>query len=454
MFMVLSLVLFVASLIYLRRVTGLYALFAISFLLFGFILRMASATYIEFFGPVYALHFGRYIQSYGIAGLVFTLSLIVVLAATALFLQPKAIFPKNYPVIRYRIDQIANAAIVSFSLYVFAMYGDMLIRGVIPLFTFMERDTYTNNYAGIFHKVFFQFNFLFAFLLGFFFVRPRLQGGAFDLRYLAILMALYFYFVLTGHRFSIFFAVTAFFLIPVSAVWLQARAGRLPRSRDPEQVRRILAVARMAAPFIVLLLLALTSYALYNSLFNVRSYSDPVQAFVQRSLVQPTELWWVTWESSIRNGELNQARAFHQMFVDPIDGTRNTGIQFLMAKELGHARAASLLFYGEQYAGGYPEVLFELLGPYWAWPAMFVFAGVTLNFLRIAFIAVLNQRLGTAIFSIFLFYGFSVLYIGGMLNFLQAPTLYVKIALLIGFMLYERPPTRRPAVTMTRAPTI
>ena len=61
--------------------------------------------------------------------------------------------------------------------------------------------------------------------------------------------------------------------------------------------------------------------------------------------------------------------------------------------------------------------------------------------LRIAMTAVINQRLGTAIFSIFLFFGCSVLYIGGMLNFLLALTLYAKVVLLIGFMLYERPPT-------------
>jgi hypothetical protein len=253
------------------------------------------------------------------------------------------------------------------------------------------------------------------------------------------------YFVLTGHRFSIFFAMSSFFVIPISAIWMQAQAGRLPPSSDPTQVRRVMAAAKAAAPFIVLLLAVISSWALYNSIYNVRGYEDPVQALIQRSLVQPTEFWWATWSSSILDGGLDPAGAFTFMFIDPLDAARNTGIQFLMARELGYERAAFLLGAGEQFAGGYPEVLFELMGPIWVWPALFVFAAVTLWFLSTAMSAVCNQRLGTAFFAIFLFYGFSILYIGGMLNFLLAPTLYIKIAGLAVFYFYER--RHGPAMT-------
>jgi hypothetical protein len=445
MIAVISIAIYIAALIMLKRTTGTYIFAALFFLLFGFTLRMASALYVGMFGPVFATNLSRYIGDVGGASLVFSASIVVFLVAASLTLRPRSILARAYPAARFQADRIAGLAFMGMATFVAVMYGDMLLRGTIPLFSFMERNVYTNEYAGIFHKAFFEFSFLFAFIMGFFLVRPRLQGKSYELRYLFILLALFAYFILTGHRFSIFFSFTAFFIIPLSALQVLSQTGRLRPSDDPEQLKKVVGFAKAFAPLIIIVLIGAIAFALYNSIYNVRGYADPVQAFIQRSLVQPTELWWATWDHSILRGGRDGAQAFDLMFVNPVDGQRNTGIQFLMVKELGYERAAELLAYGEQFAGGYPEVFFELLGPFWAWPALIGFAFLTLNFLRIAMTAVINQRLGTAIFAIYLFYGFSILYIGGMLNFLLAFTLYVKIILLIAFMNYERPPTRLQA---------
>lgn len=436
---ILAAAIFILSLVYLNRKTGPYVFFALIFILFGFVLRMCSVLYVGLFGPIFSVNFGRYLQDEGLSSLVFSLSFVVVMITAAWILKPARLLKDVRPVRRPEGgDKLGELALAGFIVLTVLLYGDMLIRGVIPLFSLMERNVYTDQYAGIFHKGFLDFFFALSFLMGYFAVRPRLLGGGFELRYLAIFVALIFYFFLTGHRFSIFFAMTSFFVIPVAAIWMQARAGRLPPSSDPEQVRRIMTAAKAAAPLIVLLLAVISSWALYNSIYNVRGYGDPVQAFMQRSLVQPTEFWWATWSSSVLDGGLDPAGAFNFMFVQPLDAARNTGIQYLMARELGFARAAELLSAGEQFAGGYPEVPIELLGPFWVWPALFAFAAVNLWFLATAMSAVCNQRLGTAFFAIFLFYGFSILYIGGMLNFLLAPTLYIKFAGFAFFYFYER----------------
>lgn len=432
---------FILSLVYLNRQTGPYVFFAIIFILFGFILRMCSALYVGLFGPIFSVNFGRYLQDETLSSLVFSLSFVVVIVTAAWILKPSRVlrsvgFMRPIP----GHDKLGQLALGGFILLTVILYGDMLLRGVIPLFSLMERNVYTEQYAGIFHKGFLQFFFVLSFFMGYFAVRPRLMGGGFELRYLTIFVALIFYFLLTGHRFSIFFAMTSFFVIPIAAIWMQARAGRLPPSSDPLQVRRVLMAAKAAAPLIFLLLAVISSWALYNSIYNVRGYGDPVQAFIQRSLVQPTEFWWATWSLSVLDGGLDRATAFDFMFVNPLDASRNTGIQYLMSRELGSSRAAELLVAGEQFAGGYPEVLFELLGPVWVWPVLFLFAAVTLWFLSTAMTAVCSQRIGTAFFAIFLFYGFSILYIGGMLNFLLAPTLYAKLAGLAFFYFYERRP--------------
>lgn len=445
MIAVISFAIYIAALFMLKRTTGTYIFAALFFLLFGFTLRMASVIYVGVFGPVFATNLSRYIGDVGGASLAFSASIVIFLLVASLTLRPRSILARAYPAARLQADRLAGLAFIGMALFVAAMYGDMLLRGTIPLFSYMERNVYSNEYAGIFHKAFFKFSFLFAFTMGFFLVRPRLQGKSYELRYLLILLALYFYFILTGHRFSIFFAFTAFFIIPISALQVLAQTGRLPPSDDPEQLKKVVRIAKFLAPLIIIGLVGAIAFALYNSIYNVRGYADPVQAFIQRSLVQPTELWWATWDHSILRGGRDGSQAFDLLFLNPVDGQRNTSIQFLMVKELGYERAAELLAYGEQFAGGYPEVLFELLGPVWAWPALAGFAWLTLNFLRIAMTAVINQRLGTAILAILLFYGFSILFIGGMLNFLLAFTLYVKIVLLIVFMNYERPPPRLQA---------
>jgi hypothetical protein len=199
----------------------------------------------------------------------------------------------------------------------------------------------------------------------------------------------------------------------------------------------------MVAPVLVAAGILMITFSLYNSIVNVRGYDDPVEAFVQRSLVQPAELWWLTWDSTVRSGSIEGSLAWSLMFDEPIDATRNTGIQFLMVKALGVERTSDLLFIGEQFAGGYPEVIFELFGPLLSWPILVLYGCVTAMLLRINVWAVATQRLLTAIFSLWVFFGFSLLYIGGMLNFIIAWTFWVKIAGLCAALILESTPVRR-----------
>lgn len=55
-------------------------------------------------------------------------------------------------------------------------------------------------------------------------------------------------------------------------------------------------------------------------------------------------------------------------------------MQLLMMKNLALDRAAELLDMGQQYTGGFPEVLFELLGPWFARFSLLLVSGI-LNFL-------------------------------------------------------------------------
>jgi hypothetical protein len=116
--------------------------------------------------------------------------------------------------------------------------------------------------------------------------------------------------------------------------------------------------------------------------------------------------------------------------INPARPEGNTTIYYLMERELGFFRAEELIDAGQQYAGGYPEIFFLLLGSWFAIPAMIFFGLLTVLTLYFAVRSFAQGRPLTCVMALYVFYGFSLCYIGGMLNFIIAPTFPIKIMLM------------------------
>jgi hypothetical protein len=93
---------------------------------------------------------------------------------------------------------------------------------------------------------------------------------------------------------------------------------------------------------------------------------------------------------------------------------------------------------GTQFAGGYPEIFFELLGTWFALPVALLFGIATTWLLRVVVRAICLGRVATALCGVYVFYGFTLLYVGGMLNFLIVWTFWVKCGALLVVSLIER----------------
>ena len=108
-----------------------------------------------------------------------------------------------------------------------------------------------------------------------------------------------------------------------------------------------------------------------------------------------------------------------------------------MIQDLGYSRASELLDAGQQYAGGYPEILLELVGfaPGLAFALMF--ALISAWILRFTIFSLAAGRLLTAIMAVYIYFGTSLLYIGGMLNFVLAASYWIKILVLLGCHYFE-----------------
>lgn len=464
-----------------RRPLGAFALI---FLLVTFIWRLSAAGYLDVMGPLYSYEAERMVGG-GVAAEFFGMSIILTIAVMAYIFRPAYFAGKVSSALRS-----STAARTGFSLgdgvfwlsalYVIGLFADMLLRGVIPLFDCMERYEYLSDYAGPLHLALFKYGPLIALQLGTFCVYPRLRGGSYDYRFLLQLVVLLFYSALTGSRFSAFYSLSLFFITPFSLVLAAKLYGGLP----PRDRRTTLVGGLLDHPLFLALLglvvVVIVSFTMIHSYANVRAeggckdtirsmpmnsplatamaqkrietlkhiqdtqgtlarFLDPKTLFriEQRILVQPIHMWFMTWDRVVESHDRDPAGALNFVFDRDHAREGNRSIQYLMSRTLPAERAAYLKSVGNQFAGGYPEIFYELLGPWFAWLAIALFAGVTALLLRHWLLSVLRGHFLTAFFAAYVYYAFLVMYIGGMLNFLIVSTFWTKVALLAFFSWYE-----------------
>lgn len=416
---------------------------AFGFLLFSFAWRLLAMLYLGASGPVWAEELGRSVGG-DEAGMLFGLAMALTVVVFAMVLRPAALarrLPQRLPAATMiRNLTLGDLVFVALLAFVGLLYADLLRRGVIPLLARMERYDYATRYAGPLHQWLFEYGSLLSAQIGSFFLYPRLRGRSPDWRFLGLFAAILVYCVLTGHRFSAFYAFGSFFVMPLAAVPALRACGRLPVRTDSTHSRLACVLERRSVWLATLLLVVgMVVAALFHSFTTVRAYGEDTGfKLQQRVLVQPVELWWPSWERVFGRGIWQPEAAERWMFEDPIEPGRNTGIQLLMVHALGEARARQLLGYGQQYAGGFPEVLVEWLGPGWWLIAVAVAAWMTALVLRCWLVAFAHGRLLTAFLALYVYYAATLLYIGGMLNFLIAWTFWIKLATFCTVLWLER----------------
>lgn len=417
---------------------------AYSFLLVTFASKTISVVFLDIEGPVFAEQLGRAIGG-GSAAIPFSIMIMLSLVPTWFVLNSKRLQPKSdklSPLTGMNISTsgltIGDASFIVALCFVALLYVDMFRIGVIPILEGMERFDYATQYAGRWHHFLFKYGPLIAMWCGVFFVFPALHGRDFDWRFLGILILFLAYAFITGHRFSAFYSFSTFFLLPLAAIFIgrQKTEGRLDKRREGDPIRRALIVLTIIG---ILIIVAIT-IALTNSYLNVRDFSaeESLWKLQQRILIQPSELWYATWERVMLRNDWNGSEAYQFMFNDAIEPTRNTGIQYLMLLELGYGRATELIVgMGSQYAGGYPEILFELLGPYMPFLVTLLLGIVTAFFVRMLLLAIMRGYFISVFWISYVYFAICLIYIGGMLNSLIATTFLIKVFGMVFAMLAE-----------------
>ncbi|WP_299195683.1 DUF6418 domain-containing protein [uncultured Erythrobacter sp.] len=411
-----------------------FALFVAGFFtIFPLIYRAIDVTALDVFGPFYTRELNQFIGGNGAAP-------VFIYAALAFIVPLMLVFPdrgKGFarlaalrPAYSNYHELAGHGAFVLGTGVLGLLAVNFILTGTVPILQGIDRIAYSQS-AGAIHITAYELNFLLNFLFGAFTILPRINGRGFDMRFAFLAAALAAYWVITGNRFSVFFVLVSFYLMPVALVYLARKAGRIGEL-EPGMLGQRIITSRPVRIMAVFASVFMVAGLLYNSYYNVRDYRDPVYEISERVLVQPVQLWVNSWDR-VDFGNTSDPINDHAIgeVLDPIDFERNSTIQYLMTKELGYFRAAELTELGQAYNGGYPEVHFELLGAYLPFLTL-PLAGLIASLFLSLFLRLLYRNLVmTSVLGLYVYFGITLHFTGGMLTFVLTETYWIKIALFL-----------------------
>ena len=441
--------------------------------LIGSVWRTVSIAYMDIAGPVPSLELFREIGG-GQAAVPLVASYILFLFAffwvfRTSRIRELAAIPAggemdldDSRVIHARVSRLIFAGYATFLVF---LVLELLRGGVIPLFAGIERYIFTNELAGPMHRMLVKYGMHISFVLGAFYAYGELLNGRPDRRFLALMVATFGYLLLVGNRFSAFYSHSTFFLMPWTAVVIRRRfsppvippagavreSALLTRFRRMSRGRRILLQVTAGA-----MLLTMMGYGFYRSLVFTRNLAGEaaLQNLAHRVLVLQGELWTATYERVFVEKKGDPKDAFDRVFVHPVwDPGRNTTLPYLMVLEIGD-RAFPILDIGSTYSGGYPEILFELLGPGFGFVGVFIAAIILALMYRAILRAMIEQRYVRVLLLFWLAYLVLMFHFGGMLNTFANWKFAAKLAFAAFWLLFEagRHRGRVPAIRTEALP--
>jgi hypothetical protein len=400
------------------------------FIFFAFAWRLVSVLYIDVFGPLFSEQLERDIGP-GISAVPLAISQGLVIAALLFSFRAErlqGLFSEGGSKLGSRLPagglDLAGIAFWIASLFIAALWVELLLSGPIPLFASLERFDYSRLYGGPLHHLLMQWGPMLAFQLGIVFVAPTLNNQPFDRRFAVLFAILLLYLFLVGHRFSSFYAYSSFFIIPIGAALLGQRArGQPVRQLFSGTALRNIAMAGVALCFLVIVAVAY-SYLVVRR-FEGAQLLDKLS---QRILVQQGEMWWMTYERIFLRGDWDSGFAAYKLFFDPFDPNRNSTMQLLMELALPAERARFILEQGSAYTGGWPEVFFELGGPIRGFVLVALSAIIFSEFMFLVVRCIVQERFATCFFLTPILFALSIDIVSGMVNSFVQMTFLIKIA--------------------------
>ena len=407
----------------------------------SFTTRFVSVAYLDLAGPLYSIQLFRDVGG-GSASMPLLLAYILYVAAFLVVFRPttmRALAAKadrlfeSGPTMTDR--RIATGVFLVYVAFVVLLALDMWRFGVVPLFAGLERFEYTEQYGGFWHRLLMTHGMLLALPLGAFYSYGVFFRNRGDNRFLGLLIVIFVYLFLAGHRYSAFYSHSAAFVMPYAAVlgWQQftGRLSAAERRRQEIAARRVIALAMLVVSLLV-------AVAVYRSYFFVRTVDkrSPVESLIHRVSVQQGELWYATWDHVVAR-DFRPGEAVEGLLIRPVVTDRNTTLPYLMVREIGE-KAYVPLSVGSAYTGGFPEIFFELMRPAGAYPAVFAVGLVTAGLMNVFLLAMLERRYLRLVLCWYVLFALVLISLSGMLNFIVNWKFWLKVTAFAGWAAIER----------------
>ena len=415
-------------------------------LLVAFVWRPLSVLWIDLTGPIYSIQLFRDIGGDRAAPWIVAAELAVLLPIVLVFRPAvvRRLVARAAPAVapRAALPDASNWVFAAFVVWAGLLFVDLARGGTIPLFSGIERWVFTEEYGGAAHQLLVKYGMFVGFFLGVFFAAGVQRRGVPDVRFLFVLLTLLAYLFLVGHRFSAFYAFAATFAMPYATVVMLERYGAADALQMRRLSRRLVLALQWAAG---LLTIGMIAYALYVSLVITRQFGSEgaLLAFEHRVLVQQGEMFVATYDRVVQDGVVDPAKTADALFVHPVaEPGRNSTIPYLMVAEVG-AAAFPMIDLGLSYSGGFPEIFFELFGPWLAFVVLALVGALLGGLLYLLLGAILERRFLSVFFIFYVTYPFLLMCLSGMLNSFVNWKFPIKVGALCLWLLVEAVAFRR-----------
>jgi hypothetical protein len=322
---------------------------------------------------------------------------------------------------------LAPLFLIFHSILILLLTGDLLDNG-IPILKGLDRREFIES-ASIFNSFLLEKQYLIFASLGIMFLCPKLVGKGFDGRFFIIFILYNIFFILTGHRFSIFFSSLSFFILPLSTLFI------LPYWYVNQTNLKLERGSRFFSFFCSSLGISIIFLLIYNSIVNVRAYTDLLGYMEQRALIQQGQLWVLSQDN------INIFRAPYNEFLDflktPLRNDTNSSIQWLMVKSIGAERAGFLILNGQNYAGGFPEILTSFTSSFGLLVVVASISYLSAILLRFLLTSIFNFKILTTLSGLAVYFAFCLFFSSGMINCFFQITYFFKILIFITFIFGE-----------------
>ncbi len=306
------------------------------------------------------------------------------------------------------------------------LYIELFMIGDIPFFSGTERWLYSREKAGLISK--FLGVYLtgplcwltgYAWYLAIIKKRKKLAGII-----LFLLFACIVYFLLLGNKFSTPLYAAASFLLSAGTIFLTKTEKKLIQKR----IVQIIVLG--------LVLFGMLFGTMYKVYFIDRGYKLKYfyAFFEQRALIAPSQLVWSAYERIFSQSDYRPLETIDLAIIHPLPLDSNPAVNYLMYRELG----PSVFNMKTGFTDAYPGIVFELFGPYLAFPAIFLLGFAFASSLyRLAKYTV-QQKVMPATLYFFLVQAFTMFFAQGQLLFLTSLRFYIKIAAVYLIMQFIR----------------